>query len=143
MYVATEVRKHYNHPALQVWTGCYYCPCITKLIASCKRISIPESGNFFVCGIRGNAESDSLMESGIQYPESGIPGVKSKFPDCLGFPPFHWVAKTISLNFKMIFISLIRSPLFTLAMCQGRLKRYFRNCLFIYFSSREVSKDCR
>ena len=142
MYVATEVRKHYNHRALQVWTGYYYCPCITKLIASCKRIRIPQSGHFFVCGIRGNAESHSLMESGIQYPESGIPGMKSKFPDCLGFPFIRW-RKLFRLTLKMIFISLIRSPLFTLAMCQGRLKRYFQNCLFIYFRSPEVSKDCR
>ena len=67
MYVATEVRKHYNHPALQVWTGCYYCPCITKLIASCKRIRIPESGNFFVCGIRGNAESSTRNPESLAW----------------------------------------------------------------------------
>ena len=29
----------------------------------------------------------------------------------------------------MIFISLIRSPHFTLALCQRRLKRFFRNCV--------------
>ena len=115
MYVATEVRKHYNHRALQVWTGCYYCPCITKLIASCKRIRIPESVKFFVCGIRGNTESRLLMESGIQYPESRIPGKKSKFPDCLGFPFIGW-RKPFRLTLRWFLYPLSGLP-FSLWQC--------------------------
>ena len=75
--VATEVRKHHNHRALQVWTNCYCCSCASLNLSPHVKESgfrIPKSENFL------------LVESGIQCPDTGILDVKSKLQDCLGFP---------------------------------------------------------
>ena len=91
-----------------------------------KGIRNPE---IFSCGIRTPAlkksgtsknpdptfysspSSDTNKESGIQYPESGIPGVESGIQDC---PGFHYIGRAVKLWFTLLRYSGLREILYNI-----------------------------
>ena len=114
--VATEVRKHHNHRTLQVWTRCYCCSCGSLNLSP----HVKESDNFL------------LVKSGIQYPDTGILGVKSKFQDCLGFPCMG--RKLFRLTLRWFLYSLSGLPL-SLWHCANVVWNDFSDILFLYIKA--------
>ena len=125
--VATEVRKHYHHRALQVWTRCYCCSCASLNLSAHVKESGFRNPTIF-CSWNPESSCGS-PESEIQCPDTGILGVKSKFQDCLGFPCMG--RKLFRLTLRWFIYPLSGLPL-SLWHCANVVWNDFSEIVFIY-----------